>query len=43
MEDLDYFIKSQKIFQNKKMQLALAVNHMDVLNGNIPDGNGQPN
>ena len=34
MEDLDYFIKSQKIFQNKKMQLALAVNHVDAGNSN---------
>ena len=27
MEDLDHFIKSGKIFQNKKMQQALAQEH----------------
>lgn len=31
MEDLDHFIKQSKIFQNKKMQLALAVNHVDQM------------
>ena len=40
MEDLDYFIKSQKIFQNKKMQLALAVNHVDAGNSNAAGGDG---
>jgi hypothetical protein len=29
MEDLNHFIKANKIFQNKKMQLALAMNHID--------------
>lgn len=32
MEDLDHFIKSNKIFQNKKMQHALAMNHVDGMN-----------
>ena len=37
MEDLNHFIKANKIFQNKKMQLALAQNHIDSLTG---DGEG---
>lgn len=31
IEDLNHFIKANKIFHSKKMQLALAMNHVDAI------------